>query len=100
MNEVFEDLIGKGLYVYIDDITIYSKTFEEHLVLLKEVLSHLRDRNLFLKPKKCTITTDQVDLLGHVISKDGVQPSPTKIRAVADYPHSTGKTKLHAFLEL
>src|SRR3954469_2661055 len=100
MNEVFEDLIGKGLYVYIDDITIYSETYEEHLVLLKEVLSRLRDRNLFLKPKKCTIAADQVDLLGHVISKDGVQPSPTKIHAVADYPRPTGKTELRAFLGL
>ena len=41
MNEVFQDLIGKGLYVYIDDIVIYSKTFEEHMRLLQEILSCL-----------------------------------------------------------
>ena len=68
MNEIFADMIGKGLYVYIDDITIYSRTFKEHLVLLKEVMCCLRHRKFYLKPKKCTIAAHQVDLLGHVIS--------------------------------
>jgi hypothetical protein len=93
-------MIGKGLYVYIDDITIYSKTFEEHIVLLKEVLRRLRDRCLYLKPKKCTIAAEKVDLLGHVIEKEGIRPSPTKIKAVADYPRPTNKTELRAFLGL
>ena len=100
MNEVFADLIGKGLYVYIDDITIYSETFEEHMVLLKEVLRRLRDRCLYLKPKKCTIAADQVDLLGHVITRNGIQPSPTKIQAVMNYPRPANKTELRAFLGL
>ena len=58
MNEVFDGMIGKGLYVYIDDVTIYSATFDEHMALLQEFLSHLRDYRLYLKPKKCTITVE------------------------------------------
>ena len=100
MNEVFADMIGHGLYVYLDDITIYSTTFEHHMKLLKEVLFRLRKRGLYLKPKKCTIATAQVDLLGHVIGKDGIHPSPTKIQAVADYPRPINKTELRAFLGL
>src|SRR4051812_25962245 len=100
MNEVFGDLIGKGLYVYIDDITIYTKTFEEHIVLLREVLRRLRKWKFYLKPKKCTITEEEVDLLGHVIGKNGIKPSPTKVKAVADYPRPTNKTELCAFLGL
>ena len=100
MNEVFEDMIGHGLYVYIDDITIYSATFEEHLKLLGEVLHRLRKKNLYLKPKKCTIAAPEVDLLGHVIGEHGIQPSPTKIKAVSEYPQPVNKTELRAFLGL
>ena len=100
MNEVFQDLIGKGLYVYIDDIVIYSKTFEEHMRLLQEILSRLRRHCLYLKSKKCTIAAEQVDLLGHVVDVDGVRPSPSKIKSVAEYPHPTNKTELRAFLGL
>src|SRR5947209_18623619 len=97
MNEVFHDLIGKGLYVYIDDIVIYSASFEEHMHLLHKVLCCLRTHCLYLKPKKCTIATEQVDLLGHVVDKNGVRPSPTKIRSIAEYPQPTNKAELHAF---
>jgi deoxyuridine 5'-triphosphate nucleotidohydrolase len=100
MNEIFADLIGKGLYVYIDDITIYSVTFEEHMTLLNEVLSRLRRYKFYLKPKKCTIAAHKVDLLGHVIDEEGIRPSPTKIQAVVDYPRPTNKTELRAFLGL
>src|SRR5215217_2079 len=100
MNEVFQDLIGKGLYVYIDDIVIYSKTFEEHMRLLQEILSHLCRHCLYLKSKKCTIAAEQVDLLGHVMDVDGVRPSPSKIKSVEEYPRPTSKTELRAFLGL
>jgi hypothetical protein len=94
MNEVFEDMIGHGLYVYIDDITIYSATFKEHLKLLGEVLHQLKKKNLYLKPKKCTIAAPEVDLLGHVIGEHGIRPSPTKIKAVSEYPQPVNKTEL------
>ena len=98
MNEVFADMIGHGLYVYIDDVTIYSETFEQHMVLLEEFFRRLRRYHLFIKPKKCTIAAREVDLLGHLITQEGVKPSPSKIKAIADYPRPTNKTELRAFL--
>ena len=68
MNEVFRDMIGKRLYVYIDDVTLYSETFKEHIALLEEFLKRLRRFHLYIKPKKCTITTYEVELLGHLIT--------------------------------
>jgi hypothetical protein len=68
MNEVFEDMIGKGLYVYIDDITLYSSTFKEHMALLRKFLKRLRKYSFYIKPKKCTIAAHQVELLGHLIT--------------------------------
>ena len=100
MNEVFSDMIGNGAYIYIDDLTIYSKTFEEHIVLLREALCCLHKHCLHLQPKKCTFAAPEVELLGHVIGKEGVKPAPSKIEAVKNYPPPTSKTELRAFLGL
>jgi RNase H-like domain found in reverse transcriptase/Reverse transcriptase (RNA-dependent DNA polymerase) len=100
MNEVFGDMIGKGLYVYIDDVTLYSTTFAEHMALMKEFLSRLRRFRFYIKPKKCTIATHEVELLGHLVTREGIKPSPSKVKAVADYPRPTSKTELRAFLGL
>ena len=100
MNEVFEDMIGKGLYVYIDDVTLYSSTFEEHMELLERFLRKLRKYSLYIKPKKCTIAAHQVELLGHLITREGIKPAPSKVKAIADYPRPTSKTELRAFLGL
>ena len=100
MNEMFEDMIGKGLYVYIDDVTLYSSTFKEHLALLEKFLKRLRKFRFYIKPKKCTIAAEQVELLGHLITQEGIKPAPSKVAAVADYPRPTTKTELRAFLGL
>src|SRR3954447_2301276 len=100
MNEVFKGLIGKGVYVYIDDITCYSETFDQHMKLLRAVMERLCRYDLFLKPKKCTIATHEAELLGHVITAEGIKPAPSKIQAVTEYPRPNNKTELHAFLGL
>ena len=100
MNEIFGDMVGKGLYVYIDDVTLYSSTFEEHMALTEEFLSRLRRFRFYIKPKKCTIATHEVELLGHLVTQEGIKPSPSKVKAVADYPRPTSKTELRAFLGL
>ena len=100
MNEVFSDMIGRGVYIYIDDISIYSKTFKEHIRLLREVLTRLRKYDLHLKSKKCTFAAPEVELLGHLINKDGVSPAPLKTEAIQNYPRLTSKKELRAFLGL
>src|SRR3954453_11722359 len=69
MNGVFKKLIGKSVFVYIDDVTIYTKTFDDHLRVLRQVLECLREHRLFLKPKKCTIAASSINLLGHVVDR-------------------------------
>jgi len=86
MNGIFSDMIGKGLLAYIDDVTIYSKTFDEHLQLLRKIFARLRKENLFLKPSKCTIATDRIQILGYVVDKDGLKTDPLKVAAVARFP--------------
>src|SRR5713101_6598105 len=62
MNELFKDLINTGLvFIYMDNILIATKTLEQHQELVKNVLQHLMDNNLFLKPKKCDFKKDQIN---------------------------------------
>jgi deoxyuridine 5'-triphosphate nucleotidohydrolase len=100
MNEMFKGLIGKGVYVYIDDVTIYSQSFKEHMALLREVFKRLRQFQFKMKPKKCTFAADQVEVLGHVINQQGIKPAPSKIEAVKNYPVPQDKADLRAFLGL
>src|SRR3954469_10315966 len=100
MNEVFKDMIGTNLLVYIDDVTIYTDTFEEHLAALHQVFTRLREKGLFVKPSKCTFATDSIQLLGFVIDQKGIRTDPEKMSAVAKFPRPMDRTTMRAFLGL
>ena len=68
MNHVLRAFIGKFVVVYFDDILIYSKNFDDHLIHLKYVLDVLRKERLFANLKKCTFCTDKLVFLGFVVS--------------------------------
>ena len=72
--------------VYIDNLIIFSCTFDEHLQHLEQVFKRLRDANVRLKPSKCHFMKPEVEYLGHVVSAAGLKPNPTKIRTVQDFP--------------
>ena len=69
MNYIFGDLIGKILYVFLDDIIITSSTFEAHLENLQKVFDRLREVGLKLKPNKCHFLQKEIDFLGHKVSE-------------------------------
>jgi hypothetical protein len=72
MNEILRDLIDQGVFVYIEDILIYSETEEEHKRLVNDVLKRLHDNGLALAPEKCEWHVSKVEFLGYVISAEGV----------------------------
>ena len=76
MNGIFGDLIGICLTVYIDDVQIYTRTFEEHLERLEEVFRRLEQNGLYLKPKKCTFIAREMKYLGFVINQQGLNADP------------------------
>ena len=86
MECVLHNLTYKICLIYLDDILVYSRTFEDHLCHLRQVFDRLRHANLKLKPSKCKFACPQVKYLGHVVSPEGIAPDDDKISAVRDFP--------------
>ena len=100
MEQILLGLPWEILLIYLDDVIVYAKTFEEMLARLRTVLSRLRDAQLKLSPKKCSLFQSEVKYLGHVISHEGVSTDPLKIAAISDWPVPTNIRDLRSFLGL
>ena len=99
------DLVLAGLsyeycLVYLDDIIIYARTFDEHLRRLEAVFSRLRWARLKLKPSKCSLLQRKVSFLGHNVSEAGVEMQSEKIKAVLDWPTPKNLHDVRSYLGL
>lgn len=98
INTILWELIGNGVYVYLDDIIIYARTRTEHDEILRTVMEKLKQHNLQLKISKCEFYAREFEFLGHIISKDGIRTNPKKIEAVRDFPIPKNVKKVQSFL--
>lgn len=98
MQAVLSGLEGRTCFVYLDDVLVVSKTFEQHLQHLAEVFEQLKQAGLRLKPKKCLLIREEVPYLGHVISSTGIKPDPRKLDTMKQYPAPTDVSKVRQFL--
>jgi len=73
MNHVLSDLLDVGVLAYMDDILVYAKTLEEHDHLVKEVLQRLQKNGLAVAPEKCVWRAQEVEFLGYVIGRNGIE---------------------------
>jgi len=69
--------VVQGL-VYLDDVIIIGKDFEEHLFNLSSVLQKLREAGVRFKPSKCSFCQESVSYLGHIVSREGITTDPEK----------------------
>ena len=98
MNDIFRDMLDICVIVYMDDILVYSKTPEEHDRHLRQVLQRLREHQLYAKPSKCTLFTDTIDYLGHLVTPEGIKPNPALVEAIVKYPRPETLKSLQSFL--
>ena len=90
----------KTCLVYIDDIIIFSKTVDEHITHVDEVLSALRSSGVTLKIKKCRFFSDSVEYLGHIIRPGRLEVDNANTRSLRDAKPPTSKTEIRSFLGL
>ena len=100
MEYVLAGLQWEHCLIYLDDIIVFSSTFEEHIEKLTKVFQRLREEGLKLKPKKCFFAKSSVKYLGHIVSQRGLEPDPEKIKAVTEYPRPQSASALRSFLGL
>ena len=67
---------------YLDDLIIYSDSWEDHLLHIQQVLQRLQDAGLTAKPKKCQFGMEQCSYLGHIVGNGVAQPELDKVEAV------------------
>ncbi|GBB96562.1 hypothetical protein RclHR1_27830001 [Rhizophagus clarus] len=100
MDEVLKRLLWKFIMVYLDNIIIYSNTFEQYLDHLQQVFDQLENAGLKLNSDKCSFVKDELEFLGHVISSKGKRTNPAKVQKVKNFPAPTNITQLRGFLGL
>ena len=86
--------------VYIDDIIIMGRSFEEHLHHLQQVLDCLKSAGLKIQPSKCHFLQKKVNFLGHIVSAEGVSPDPSKTSRVKEWPTPNSVLEVQQFLGL
>lgn len=97
MNDTLSSCRNFAL-VYLDDIIVFSKSFDEHLYHLERVLSSLQAKNLILNPPKCVLAADQIDYLGHTISRTHIRPMKEKIEAILQIKEPRSLAQANKFI--
>ena len=100
MELVLAGLHWKICLIYLDDILVYSSTFDEHIDRLDEVLSCLIKAGLKLKPSKCKLFQREIKFLGHVVNEKGVSCDPSKLDKVKNWPTPKSVKQVKQFLGL
>lgn len=100
MDQVLSGLQGNELFVYLDDIVLYSSSLHEHEIKFERLAARLRAANLKLQPDKCEFLRPEVMYLGHIIGRDGVRPDPKKVEAVQNFPQPQNPKTIKQFLGL
>ena len=99
-----DDMLGnynwKFAMVYIDDINIFSHTFEEHLEHLNFVFQRIRKAGLKFNKAKCNFIRKELLFLGHVVNNDEISPNPSTVQKILDFPQSRTIKGLRSFLGL
>ena len=100
MDRVLAGLHWETCLFYLDDIIVFSSTWEEHLARLREVFERLRHAKLKLGAAKCTFAAKEVSYLGHRVTEEGLLPDPSLLAASRDIPPPKTATEVRSFLGL
>ena len=98
MDIAFVEEIGKFIVVYLDDVTVFSQSDDEHLWHLRRVFEKCRRSGISLNPKKCLFGLEEGKLLGHIISKEGIRIDPSRIEAILKIEHPRNLKELQSFI--
>ncbi|KAL3688559.1 hypothetical protein R1sor_014868 [Riccia sorocarpa] len=85
MNTIFREETDHFVIIYIDDILVFSKTWDEHLMHVQVVMERLRANQLYANKSKSEFGLTRIHFLGHVVSADGIRPDMQKVKAIVEW---------------
>src|SRR5258706_7707074 len=98
MTRIFRKFIAKFVYVYLDDIFIFSNSVEEHESHLSKVFDALRAQSLYLSAPKVNIYLKRMDCLGHRIDDQGLHADTDKMKSIRHWPRPRDYNDVQKFL--
>jgi hypothetical protein len=96
MHHILKNM--KNTLVYLDDVICFSKTKEEHMEALNNLLSRLCQYNLKISFKKCQFFQQEVKFLGFLVGRNGIKSDPSKVEVVKNWPIPRNVKALQKFL--
>jgi hypothetical protein len=100
MTLVFQEYIRRFVYVYLDDIFIFSNSIEEHEEHLAKVFRKLREVHFYLSPKKVDLYSPRMDCLGHIINDKGIHADADKMLRICKWRQLRNYNNVQRFLGL
>jgi hypothetical protein len=95
------DFIGEKdrfVVIYLDDITVFSTSDEEHLQHLKHTFEKCRRYNISLNPKKSQFSMEEGEILGHIVSPKGIKIDPKRVKAIQQIDILRNKKSIQSFI--
>lgn len=86
LDSLFHDVKFRYVFNYLDDLLVYSETFEDHLRQLEEVFTRLKKAKLTVNPAKLQYARSEISFLGHLVSSKGVRIDPDRVQGIRDFP--------------
>lgn len=98
VNDVLQDTINKYVFVYLDDILIFSRSLNEHVHHVQTVLQRLLENSLYVKAEKCEFHASSVPFFGFIVGQGGLQMDSAKVEDVTAWPVAGNRKQLQCFL--
>jgi hypothetical protein len=84
MNSIFKPLLKTFVVVFFDDIIIYKKYWEGNVQHVDMILKLLEEKQIYANPSKCYFRVQELEYLGHIVSREGVEVDPNKNKSVME----------------
>ena len=98
MNDLFRPFINESILMYLDDILVFSRNWNEHECHVRKVLDVLKKEKLYVKLSKCEFGKTSLVYLGHIVGHGQVKIDPSKVEAIVNWPKPTSVTEVYNFL--
>ena len=98
MNDVLRPFIDDFVIVYLDDILLFSKTWEDHVKHVKQTLDVLKRENIYVKLSKCEFGRTSLNYLGYIVGGGELKIDPSKVEVIVNQPKPKSSIEVRSFL--